>query len=164
MRMTCAEARTRLQDLRDTGQAPDEEIAAHLAGCTGCAAFGTFLEGLSGRAREALDAAAAGLPRPDYPGIFARAAEERERAAFAARRSRLTFASAAAVLVAGIGIAAGVRAWTGRRDGNMVIAHVNGFVDELFAEPLLADAGFPVDVQVSGFRDWLEDPSASILP
>jgi predicted anti-sigma-YlaC factor YlaD len=162
--MRCAEARARLQDLRDTGRAPDEEIAAHLAGCSGCAAFGTFLEGLGGRAREALDAAAAGLPRPDYPAIFARAAEERERAAFTARRSRLTFASAAAVLVAGIGIAVGVRAWVGHRDQARVVSSVSWFVEDIFAEPLLADAGSPVDGQVSGFRDWLEDPEPSFLP
>jgi predicted anti-sigma-YlaC factor YlaD len=162
--MRCAKARARLQELRDAGLGPDEELAEHLEVCPGCAAFETFLGGLGGRACEALDAAAAALPRPDYPGIFARAGEERERAAFTARRSRLAFASAAAVLVAGFGIAAGVRAWIGRRDGNMVVASVNGFVDELFAEPLLTDAGFTVDNHVSGFRDWLEDPEAPFLP
>ncbi|OHD69656.1 MAG: hypothetical protein A2177_10075 [Spirochaetes bacterium RBG_13_68_11] len=159
--MRCAEARARLQDLYDAGRAPDEELAAHLKGCTGCAAFGTILGGLGGRAREALDAAAAGLLRPDYPGIFARAAEERERAAFTARRSHLRFASAAAVLVAGIGIAVGARAWVGHRDQAKIVTSVSWFVEDIFAEPLLADAGFPVDGQVSGFRDWLEDPEPS---
>ena len=41
---------------------------------------------------------------------------------------------------------------------------MSGFVEDIFAEPLLADAGFPVDDQVSGFRDWLEDPEPSFLP
>ena len=162
--MTCAEARARLQDLCDAGQAPDEELAAHLAGCTGCTAFETFLGGLGGRVREALDAAAAALSRPDYPGIFVRAAEERERAAFTARRSRLTFASAAAVLVAGIGIAVGARAWVGHRDQARMVSSVSWFVEDIFAEPLLADASVPVDDQVSGFRDWLEDRAPSSLP
>jgi predicted anti-sigma-YlaC factor YlaD len=162
--MRCAEARARLQDLRDTGQAPDEGLAAHLAGCSGCAAFGTFLEGLGGRVREELDTAAAGLPRPDYPAIFAQAAEEREKAARAARHSRLTFASAAAVLVAGIGIAVGVRAWVDHRDQAKVVSSVSGFVEDIFAEPLLADAGFPADDRVSDFRDWLEEPAAPLLP
>ena len=162
--MTCAEARARLQHLHDAGRAPDGELATHRAGCTGCTAFETFLEGLGGRAREALDAAAAELPRTDYPGIFSRAAEEREKTAFTARRSRLTFASAAAVLVAGIGIAAGARAWVGHRDQARVVSSVSWFVEDIFAEPLLADAGFPVDDQVSGFRDWLENPEQSSLP
>jgi predicted anti-sigma-YlaC factor YlaD len=160
--MTCAEARARLQDLHDAGGTPDGELAAHLGGCPGCAAFEAFLGGLGGRAREALDTAAAGLPRPDYPGVFARAAEE--QAALTARRSRLTFASAAAVLVAGIGIAAGARAWVGHRVQAMMVTSVSVFVEDIFAEPLLADAGSPVDGQVSGFRDWLEDPEPSSLP
>ncbi len=162
--MTCAEVRGRLQDLHDAGQSPGEELAAHLAGCTGCSGFRALLDGLGGRACEALDAAAAVLPRPDYPAIFARAGEEREKAAFTARRSRLTFASAAAVLVAGVGIAAGVRAWIGQRDRDMVVSSVNGLVDELFAEPLLADAGYPVENQLPDFRDWLEDPAVTFLP
>jgi hypothetical protein len=162
--MMCTEARVRLQDLRDTGQAPDEELAAHLAECSGCAAFGTFLEGLGGRVREELDAAAAGLPRPDYPAIFTQAAEERQKAGFTPRHSHRTFASVAAVLVAGIGIAAGARAWVGHRDQAKVVSSVSGFVEDIFAEPLLADAGFPADDQVSDFRDWLEEPAAPFLP
>jgi hypothetical protein len=162
--MTCAEARCRLQDLHDAGRAPDRELGAHLAGCAGCSGFAAFLAGLGVATREALDAAADGLPRPDYPGILARAAEAREKAAFAARRSLLTFASAAAVLVAGVGLAAGVRAWIGRHDQAMVAAGVNGFVDELFAEPLLAEAESPLEDRAPGFRDWLENPQAPFLP
>ena len=132
--------------------------------CAGCSAFGEFLAGLGIGTREALDAAAAGLPRPDFPEIFARAGEAGEKAAFAARRSRLTFAAAAAVLVAGSGLALGVRAWVGHRDRAMIAASVNGFVDELFAEPLLAEAGFPVEDRVPTFREWLEDLDGPSLP
>jgi hypothetical protein len=162
--MTCTEARVRLQDLHDAGRAPDGELAAHVAGCGGCSGFAAFLSGFGTTVRGALEASSEILPRPDYPGVFARAAQEREKAAFAARRFRFVFASAAAVLVAGVGIAAGARAWVGSRDRAMVATSVNGFVDELFAEPLLADAGFPVDGQVSGLRDWLEGPEPSFLP
>jgi hypothetical protein len=162
--MTCTEARARLQDLRDAGRAPDGELAAHRAGCAGCAAFDAFLAGLGGRAREALDGAAAGLPVPDYPAVFARGDAERRRAASTARRVRLAFASAAAVLVAGVGIAAGVLAWTGRRDRMLLEAGVNGFVDDLFAEPLLAEGSSTGGEQLPGFRDWLEDPGTSLLP
>ena len=162
--MTCVEARARLQDLHDEGRAPGEELAEHLAGCAGCAGFQAFLAGFGGRAREALDAAAASLPRPDYPSILASAGEEREKAAFPARRLRWAFASAAAVLVAGVGIAAGVHALVVDRDRHAVASNVNGFVEELFARPLLADAGFPIDGKGSGFRDWLEDPESSFLP
>jgi hypothetical protein len=34
---------------------------------------------------------------------------------------------------------------------------VSGFVDGLFAEPLLADAGAPEDASGSGLHAWLED-------
>ena len=162
--MKCAEARARLQDLHDAGRLPGEELAAHLAECGGCAGFQAFLAGLGGEAREALDAASAGMPRPDYPSLLARDGEERGKAAVPSRRIRLAFASAAAVLVAGIGITAGVGAWVVDRDRRSVASNVNSFVEELFAEPLLADAGPPVDVGGSGFREWLEDPQASFLP
>jgi len=162
--MRCAEARARLQDLQDAGRRPGEELAAHLAGCSGGAGFQAFLAGLGGEARAALDVASAGLPRPDYLSILARAGEEREKAAFAARRFRLAFASAAAVLVAGIGISAGVHAWVVDRDRRSVASNVNSFVEELFAKPLLADAGPPVNGGGSDFREWLEDPQASFLP
>ena len=162
--MKCVEARARLQDLHDAGRLPGEELAAHLAGCGGCAGFQAFLAGLGGEARAALDAASAGLPRPDYPSILARDGGEREKSAFAARRLRLAFASAAAVLVAGIGITAGVHAWVVDRDRRSVVSNVTSFVEELFAEPLLADAGPLVDGGGSGFREWLEDPQASFLP
>jgi hypothetical protein len=68
------------------------------------------------------------------------------------------------VLVAGVGIAAGVRTWVGQRDRAMIADSVNGLVDELFAEPLLANAGPPIEDQVPGFRDWLEDRDPSFLP
>jgi hypothetical protein len=155
--MRCVEARARLQDLHDAGGLPGDGLARHLAGCTACAGFREFLDSFGGQARDALDAAAAGMPRPDYRALFSRAAEGRRPVASPARRFRLAFASAAAVIAAGIGIAAGARAWVGHRDRARVVSSVDSFVEELFAEPLLADAGFPVGGQVSEFRDWLED-------
>ena len=162
--MRCAEARARLQALHDAGQAPDAGLGRHLAGCAGCSGFAAFLSGFGTAAREALDAASAGLPRPDYPGIVARAAEAGQRAVFTARRSRLAFAAAAAVLAAGVGFAVGARAWVGHGDRAMVATGVRGFVDELFAEPLLAHAGFPVEERGTGFREWLEEPGSPYLP
>jgi hypothetical protein len=162
--MTCVEARARLQDLHDAGGAPAGELAAHLEGCDPCSRFWRFLAALGAETRDVLDAAAADLPRPDYPAIVSRTAEAREKAAFPARRFRLVFMTAAAVLVAAGGISAGVSAYVGSRERNRVADQVGSFVDELFAEPLLADAGFPVDGQASGFRDWLEDPEPSFLP
>lgn len=163
--MRCAETRKRLQDLHDEGGRPSGEVAAHLAGCAACREFRLFLEGIGGRVRATLDGAAAGLPRPDYAAIRVCAEfERRRREALRASRTRLAFASAAAVLVAGIGIAVGVRAWIGRRDLARMAASVDGFVEELFAEPLLADAGFPLEGEGGGLRDWLEGSATALLP
>jgi len=162
--MTCTEARRRLQERHDAGFPPGEELARHLAGCAGCSGFAEFLADLGTGARDALDAAAAGMPRPEYAQIFARAGEEREKESFRARRFRLTLASAAAVLVVGIGVAAGVRSWIGRREMLRVSSSVNGFVEELFASPLLADADVPPDEGPAGLRDWLEGPEKPFLP
>lgn len=160
--MTCVEARARLQDLHDAGLAPAGGLARHLEGCDACSRFRRFLAALGAETRDALDAAAADLPRPDYPAIFAQAA--REKAAFPAQRLRLALVTVAAVLVAAGGISVGVSAYLTGRERNLVAAQVGTFVEALFAEPLLADAGFPVDVQASGFRDWLEDSESSFLP
>lgn len=148
--MTCVEARARLQDLHDAGLAPAGGLARHLEGCDACSRFRRFLAALGAETRDALDAAAADLPRPDYPAIFAQAAQ--------------ALVTVAAVLVAAGGISVGVSAYLTGRERNLVAAQVGTFVEALFAEPLLADAGFPVDVQASGFRDWLEDSESSFLP
>ena len=162
--MRCTEARTRLQDLYDTGQAPGGELSEHLAGCAACSRFQAFLRRLGGETRKTLDRAAASLPLPDYPAIFTRAEAARERTASAARRSRLAFASVAAALVACAGIAAGVIAYRGRLDRALVAANVDSFVDELFAEPLLVDTGYPPGEDVSDFRTWLNDPGTRDPP
>jgi hypothetical protein len=162
--MRCAQARGLLQELHDEGRSPGGELAAHLAACADCSVFAAFLARLGADARDALDAAAAGMPRPDYAEISARAGEERQRETFRARRLRLGFAAAAAVLVAGIGIAAGARAWVGRHDRLMVASNVSGFVDELFASPLLANATVPIDDGSGGLRDWLEGSGSPFLP
>ena len=101
---------------------------------------------------------------PDFPAIFSRAAAAREKAAFPAQRLRLALMTAAAVLVAAGGISVGVSAYLTGRERNLVATQVGSFVEELFAEPLLADAGFAVDGQASGFRDWLEDTEPTFLP
>lgn len=160
--MRCAETRRRLQDLHDGGGEPAGRVAAHLSGCAACRDFREFLEGIGGRARAALDGAAAGLPRPDYAAIRARAELERRREAVRASRTRLALVSAAAA--AGIGIAVGVRAWIDRRDLARMAASVDAFVEELFAEPLLADAGLPLEGECRGFRDWLEGSGTAFLP
>jgi hypothetical protein len=59
--------------------------------------------------------------------------------------------------VAGVAIAGGARAWIGHRDRALVAAQVSGFVDGLFAEPLLADAVASEDSSESGLHAWLED-------
>jgi predicted anti-sigma-YlaC factor YlaD len=162
--MRCAEARAQLQEEHDAVRTPGTELADHLAGCAGCSAFAEFLAALGTGARDALDAATAGMRRPNYAEIFTRAMQTREQEAVRARRFRLTFASAAAVLVAGIGIAAGVHAWVGHRERVRVAASVNGFVEELFASPLLADADVPMDEGTVGLRDWLEGAETPLLP
>jgi len=162
--MTCAEARIRLQESRDVGREPGRELARHLAECPGCSAFAEFLATLGAEARDALDAAAAGMPRPDYAAIIARGGEERDRAAFRARRFRLSFASAAAGIAAGIGVAVGVRAWLGRAERLRVASSMNVFVEQLFAAPLLADADARVEDGSAGLRDWLEGAETPFLP
>ncbi len=69
------------------------------------------------------------------------------------------------MLVAGLGLTGGVRAWIDHRDRLLeVAAEVSGFVDGLFAEPLLADAGPPVEATGPGLRAWLEEADESFLP
>lgn len=162
--MRCAEARGRLQELRDGGGAPAGKLAAHLAACAACREFRQVLEGIGVRTRAVLDDAAAGLARPDYAAIRDRGELERRRGALRRARFRLASVSAAAVVAAGIGIASGVRAWIGRRDLARMASRVDEFVEELFAEPLLADAGFPLEGDGAGFRDWLEGSGAAFLP
>ncbi len=169
--MRCIEARSLLQRRHDEGRAPgtapgaeDGALARHLLGCAGCARFARFLGGIGGEVRGALDEAAARLPDPDYPAIFAVEADARDRARFAPRRARLGLAAAAAILVAGVGLSGGAKAWIEYRNRSLVAEQVSGFVDGLFAEPLLADAGAPRGQPVSGLRSWLEDTDAPFLP
>lgn len=172
--MRCIEARFLLQQRHDAGQAPgaapgaeDGALAGHLAECAECARFGRFLDGLGGEVRGALDAAATGMSDPDYAAVFsceAGSADGRDRARLAPRRLRIAFAAAAAVLVTGVGLTGGVKAWVDHRDQARLAEQVSGFVDGMFAEPLLADAGLPEAGSGSGLRSWLEDTEASFLP
>jgi hypothetical protein len=70
----------------------------------------------------------------------------------------------AAIFVACAGIALGVLAHGARLDRARVAEHVGSFVDDLFAEPLLADAEYQRGEGVTDFRSWLENPGASSLP
>jgi hypothetical protein len=165
--MRCGEARNLLQQRHDEWAAPSAEggaLARHLEDSAACARFARFLDGLGGEVREALDDAAARMPGPDFPAVFAGTSAARDRARFAPHRLRRALAAMAAVLVVGVGIAGGARAWIGHRDRARVAAQVSGFVDDLFAEPLLAEAGAPADASGSGLRAWLEDADASFLP
>lgn len=166
--MTCAEARIRLQEVRDGGREPsggsDSELARHIAACAGCSAFAAFLGAFGAEARDALDAAAAGMPHPDYAAIIARSSEERDREALRARRFRRSFATAAAGIAAGICVAVGVRAWLGRAERMQVALRVNVFVEQLFATPLLADADERIGDGPAGLRDWLQGEEAPFLP
>ena len=162
--MRCGEARDLLQRRHDEGRVPraapgaeDGALARHLEDCAACARFAHFLGGLGGEVREALDEAAARMPGPDFPAVFAAAADARDRSRFAPHRLRPALAAAAAVLVVGVAVAGGARAWIGHRDRAEVAAQVSGFVDGLFAEPLLADAGAPEGRSGSGLHEWLED-------
>lgn len=169
--MRCVEARNRLQQRHDEGRvagaapgAEDGALARHLEDCAACARFARFLGGLGAEVRGTLDEDAARMPGPDFPAVFAGTADAGDRARFAPRRLHLALATAAAILIAGAGTAGGVRVWIGHRDRTLVAAQVSGFVDGLFAEPLLADAGPPAGRSGSGLRAWLEDTDASFLP
>jgi len=162
--MTCAEARIRLQEARDAGRPPGDELARHLTECPGCSAFAVFLARLGAEARDALDAAADGMARPDYAAIIARSSEERDREVFRARRLRLSFASAAAGIAAGICVAVGVRAWLGRAERLRVASRMNVFVEQLFSAPLLADVDARIADGPAGLRDWLEGEETPFLP
>ncbi len=169
--MRCVEARDLLQQRHDEGRLPgaapgaeDGALARHLEACPACARFALFLGELGADVRGALDEEAARVPGPDFPAVFAGAADARDRARAAPRRLHLVLATAAAVLIAGAGTAGGVRVWIGHRDQALVAEQVSGFVDGLFAEPLLADAAPPAERSGSGLREWLEDSDASFLP
>jgi hypothetical protein len=166
--MRCGEARDLLQRRHDEWAAPgagDSPLDRHLEDCAACERFARFLGGLGGEVRAALDEVAARMPAPDYPAVFAAAAgtaDARERARFAPRRLHLALAAAAAVLVVSVGFAG--RAWIGQRGRALVAAQVSAFVDELFAEPLLAAVEAPEAAAGSGLRAWLEGTDAPFLP
>ena len=159
--MTCPDARKQLQECHDAGRTPDEALEQHLGGCEACSRFGRFLTALGAETRYVLDAAARDLPRPDYAAIFAREIRQPAQRSSAAPRLRLALVAAAAVLVAAGGVSAGVSAYLGNRERHRVAEQVGSFVDGLFADPLIADAGFPADGGASGLRDWLEDTEPS---
>ena len=123
----CRRIREALQDLHDAGKTPSGEIAAHLEGCPGCAAFQGFLGSLPRDLRDVLEETTARPPRyeelPDRPA----------RVPFMSRR--VAVPAIAAALVLALGIPSGFLAVSAMRERKATQKAVASFVEDLFRAP-----------------------------
>jgi len=156
---SCRRMREALQDLHDQRRGPRGEVAAHLATCRECSSFNAFLGRLGADALASVEAPLGSLPAPDVAAVIRRAqargrshgAQPRGGALAPSRPSPLLawFATpphplqaAAAALVVGIGIAAGLLAYGGYRERQGLRASMSAFVDGLFSSSALDGAEF----------------------
>lgn len=147
---SCRRMREALQDLHDQRREPRGEVAAHLATCRECSSFNAFLGRLGADALASVEAPLGSLPAPDVSAVIRRA-QARGSASAHNRPSPLLawFATpphplqaAAAALVVGIGIAAGLLAYGGYRERQGFRASMSSFVDGLFSSSALDGAEF----------------------
>ena len=148
--VSCRRMREALQDLHDQRREAPRDLAAHLASCRECADFKAFLERLGADAISSIEAPLASLPAPDVAAVIRRA-QARSSASSPRRPSPLLawFATpphplqaAAAALVVGIGIAAGLLAYGGYRERQELRASMSSFVNGLFSSSALDGAEF----------------------
>lgn len=157
--LSCRSAREALQDLHDHGldsaaAAPD--LRAHLEGCAGCREFARFLGGFPAALREALEREMRLGPAPERGAASRRAPD----------RAALRWGLLAASLVAAAGLSLGAaRTLGGYQAARTVRGEVSRLVEDLYAEPLLADAEpAPRRAELSDYLqqggsdvlDWLE--------
>jgi hypothetical protein len=163
-----------LQDLHDQRREPRSEVAAHLAICRECSRFNAFLGRLGADALASIEAPLASLPAPDVAAVIRRAqargrahaTQARGGASAHSRPSPLLawFATpphplqaAAAALVVGIGIAAGLLAHGGYRERQDLRASMSAFVDGLFSSSALDAAEFGSPALPSGLDALVAD-------
>ena len=156
---SCRRMREALQDLHDQRREPQGEVAAHLATCRECSSFNAFLGRLGADALASVQAPLGSFPAPDVSAVIrrgqargrARATQARGSASAHSRPLSLLawFATpphplqaAAAALVVGIGIAAGLLAYGGYREREGFRASMSSFVDGLFSSSALDGAEF----------------------
>jgi len=156
---SCRRMREALQDLHDQRREPQGEVAAHLATCRECSSFNAFLGRLGADALASVQAPLGSFPAPDVSAVIrrgqargrARATQARGSASAHSRPLSLLawFATpphplqaAAAALVVGIGIAAGLLAYGGYREREGFRASMSSFVDGLFSSAALDGAEF----------------------
>jgi len=121
----CPRIREVLQELHDTGGAPDRDMLDHVLHCPDCAAFEAFLENLPSSLRDALDAAASSMSAPRYARVTPLPRKRR----FSARQ--LTLAALAAGLLA-VAIPASILTATVLRERAAMQETVAAYVNDLF--------------------------------
>jgi hypothetical protein len=171
---SCRRMREALQDLHDQRREPRGEVAAHLATCRECFSFNAFLGRLGTDALASIEAPLAAFPAPDVAAVIRRAqarggahgTQARGTASTLSRPSHLLawFATpphplqaAAAALLVGIGIAAGLLAYGGHRERQELRASMSAFVDGLFSSSALDGAEFSSSSDLSGLDALVAD-------
>jgi hypothetical protein len=180
VRIGCPRARKAIQEWLDApgpASAPPTPVAEHLSICRECSEFARILSGLGDGLRSAIDARLATLPaaqlervwaeaagpaaegpagRPGRPGAASRRRVSR-RPAGTTRLHWIAVPAAAVLLAAALFPVVSRRLETRR----LLRSEITLFVDELYAEPLLAgvEAG-PVDDQSS--LELLEEAGAAV--
>jgi len=147
---SCRRMREALQDLHDQRRGPRGEVAAHLATCRECSSFNAFLGRLGADALASVEAPLGSLPAPDVSAVIRRAQARGSLSAHNRPSSLLAWfatpphplQAAAAALVVGIGIAAGLLAYGGYRERQGFRASMSSFVDGLFSSSALDGAEF----------------------
>ncbi|MBE3134340.1 MAG: hypothetical protein IMZ55_12775 [Acidobacteria bacterium] len=152
--------REALQDLHDQRREPRGEVAAHLAICRECSRFNVFLGRLGADALASIEAPLASLPAPDVAAVIRRGqAQGRAQAPLLAwfATPPHPLQAAAAALVVGIGIAAGLLAYGGCRERQDLRASMSAFVDGLFSSSALDGAEFGSPALPSGLDALVAD-------
>ena len=156
---SCRRMREALQDLHDQRREPQGEVAAHLATCRECSSFNAFLGRLGADALASVQAPLGSFPAPDVSAVIRRGQARGRAQATQARGSASAHSrplsllawfatpphplqAAAAALVVGIGIAAGLLAYGGYREREGFRASMSSFVDGLFSSAALDGAEF----------------------
>jgi len=161
---SCRRMREALQDLHDQRREPRGEVAAHLAICRECSRFNVFLGRLGADALASIEAPLASLPAPDVAAVIRRG-QAQGRARGRAQAPLLAWfatpphplQAAAAALVVGIGIAAGLLAYGGYRERQDLRASMSAFVDGLFSSSALDGAEFGSPALPSGLDALVAD-------
>jgi len=128
--LDCGETKNRLQDAVDRGAMLDAESAGHLAGCSDCRAFQTFLSTCPARLEQAL-AAHINDAAPDGRRILSLRRERSKKRRIVYSLSGL--AAAVILFVGGLSIASLMER---EKTARFVSEENSYFVDDLFSQPV----------------------------